>query len=237
MKESIWAKLTELEASEKFKRKSEQMRFANSCRRTKGRTGPIGEVGITERLRVRLGRYPHPDEIHQEMVRDKGYPGRTRNVSGGYQTKSGSDNVEGYTTGVSGSSVKPDTGHRSHSPMSNHTPTVADESTGNERVNGRESMAASEDEEEAVIEPNPLISLLLQQINDLKSSEYGDSDDVRVVVESLMKQVRSLQSKNLKSGTNSISEHESARNVPDDRTIAEQGNCKEPLLEQVCINW
>lgn len=46
--EEIWHKLVKLEGSENFKVKSEQMRFANSCRRTKGRTGPLGEVGIRE---------------------------------------------------------------------------------------------------------------------------------------------------------------------------------------------
>lgn len=49
------------------------MRHANSMRRTKGRTGPKGEMGIVEDLREHFGRSPDPDEIEDEMQRDKGY--------------------------------------------------------------------------------------------------------------------------------------------------------------------
>ena len=59
--ETICEKLVKLESSNKFRQKSEQMRHANSCRRTKGRCGPLGEVGITERLRHHLGRSLEPD--------------------------------------------------------------------------------------------------------------------------------------------------------------------------------
>ena len=74
--EDVWLKLVKLEGSEKFKMKSEQMRFANSCRRSKGRTGPIGEIGIREKLRIQLGRSPEPQKLQDEMRRDKGYYGR-----------------------------------------------------------------------------------------------------------------------------------------------------------------
>ncbi|KAG0573401.1 hypothetical protein KC19_VG175600 [Ceratodon purpureus] len=43
-----------------------------------GRTGPLGEVDITERLGERLGRTPAPDEVEEEMTRDKGYSGSSR---------------------------------------------------------------------------------------------------------------------------------------------------------------
>ncbi|KAG0596399.1 hypothetical protein M758_UG250400 [Ceratodon purpureus] len=86
VKDSVWAKLQELKASDKFSLKSEHMRYVNSCRRTKGRTGPLGVVGITERLRQKLGRDPDPEEVQGEMVRDKGYSGRMRSDSSGRGT-------------------------------------------------------------------------------------------------------------------------------------------------------
>lgn len=50
-----------------------------------GRTGPSGEVGVRQRLRRALRRSPDPEEIKQEMARDKGY--------GGFQRERKSDNV------------------------------------------------------------------------------------------------------------------------------------------------
>lgn len=79
--ETIWTKLVKLQGSEKFRQKFEQMKFANSCRCTKGRTGPLGEVGITERLRIQLARSPDPEEVIHEMHRDKGYPRRNKRPS------------------------------------------------------------------------------------------------------------------------------------------------------------
>jgi hypothetical protein len=71
----IWYKLERISADPKYKEKSQAMRHANSCRRTLGRTGPKGEMGIVEDLREQLGRSPDPDEIEDEMKRDKGYGG------------------------------------------------------------------------------------------------------------------------------------------------------------------
>ncbi|KAG0593800.1 hypothetical protein M758_UG020300 [Ceratodon purpureus] len=104
VKDSVWAKLQELEASDKFRMKSEQMRYANSCRRTKGRIGPLGVVGITERLRQKLGRDPDPEEVQEEMVRDKGYSGRVRSESNGRGTTGASKNREGEIITKSSSS-------------------------------------------------------------------------------------------------------------------------------------
>ena len=61
----------------KYIEKSSAMRHANSCRRTLGRTGPKGEMGIIEDLRHELGRSPDPSEIDDEMNRNKGYGGAT----------------------------------------------------------------------------------------------------------------------------------------------------------------
>ena len=61
--QEIWSRLVTMSGTEKFKAKSEQMRYANACRKTKGRTGPIGVAGVTEKLRERLGRTPDPEEV------------------------------------------------------------------------------------------------------------------------------------------------------------------------------
>lgn len=78
--ESIWSKLVRMEGSEKFRAKSEQMKHANACRRSKGHTGPLGEVGVRERLRHQLGRSPEPEEVYDEMSGDKGYSGQRKSV-------------------------------------------------------------------------------------------------------------------------------------------------------------
>jgi hypothetical protein len=71
----VWYTLQRISDDPKYKEKSEAMRHANSMRRTKGRTGPKGEMGIVEDLREHFGRSPDPDEIDLEMQRDKGYAG------------------------------------------------------------------------------------------------------------------------------------------------------------------
>ena len=71
--EVVWERLVKMHGTEKYKEKSEQMKYANACRRTKGRTGPIGIAGVEERLRQKLGRTPDPDELQAEVTRDKGY--------------------------------------------------------------------------------------------------------------------------------------------------------------------
>lgn len=73
----IWYKLERISVDPKYIVKSSAMRHANSCRRTLGRTGPKGEMGIIEDLRHELGRSPDPDEIDDEMNRNKGYGGAT----------------------------------------------------------------------------------------------------------------------------------------------------------------
>lgn len=65
--------------------KAESCRKANASRMNFGRTGPSGEVGVRQRLRRALRRSPDPEEIEQEMARDKGY--------GGFQRERKNDNV------------------------------------------------------------------------------------------------------------------------------------------------
>ena len=69
----IWKRLEMLASSKQREKRTEQGRYANKCRRTVSRTGAAGEEGIQERLREVFGRSPEPNEVDQEMQRDKGY--------------------------------------------------------------------------------------------------------------------------------------------------------------------
>ena len=73
-----WEKLKRYSESESYHRKSEAMKRANACRHTLRRTGPGGEIGVRESLKVRLRRSPDPDEVRLEMSREKGYGGRKK---------------------------------------------------------------------------------------------------------------------------------------------------------------
>lgn len=75
---AVWNRLVKIAGSDKFHAKSEQMRYANSCRKTKGRTGPLGEARVAEKLRQVLGRSPAPEEVHEEMNCDNGYSERVK---------------------------------------------------------------------------------------------------------------------------------------------------------------
>jgi len=57
-------------------RKSQSCSYANASRVNFGRIGPSGEVGVRERLRRKLRRSPHPEEIRFEMAHNKGYGGQ-----------------------------------------------------------------------------------------------------------------------------------------------------------------
>lgn len=59
-------------------RKVKLCSLANASRTNFGRTGPLGEVGVRERLRKQLRRSPEPEEIAVEMTWDKGYGGRSK---------------------------------------------------------------------------------------------------------------------------------------------------------------
>jgi hypothetical protein len=69
----IWYKLERISVDPKYIEKSSTIRHTNFCRRTLGRTGPKSEMGIIEDLRHELGHSPDPDEINDEMNRNKDY--------------------------------------------------------------------------------------------------------------------------------------------------------------------
>ena len=57
---------------------TQRRKYANACRMNVGRTGPKGEVGITEDLRCSLYKDPDPQEVQREMRKDKGYSGLSK---------------------------------------------------------------------------------------------------------------------------------------------------------------
>ena len=69
----VWKRLESLAGSRQRETKTEHGRHANACRRTLGRTGRVGIEGVRQRLRELHGRSPDPDEVIEEMQRDKGY--------------------------------------------------------------------------------------------------------------------------------------------------------------------
>lgn len=71
----VWERLVKLEGSKQWEEKSLQGKYANSCRKTYGRTGSRGINGVRERLREKFGRSPDFDEMKEELNRDKGYGG------------------------------------------------------------------------------------------------------------------------------------------------------------------
>ena len=79
--QEIWKCLENLANSKQREDKSEQGRHANACWKTYGRTGSIGMNGVREKLRSQYGRSLDPDEIFEEMQRDKGYGGQKQKVS------------------------------------------------------------------------------------------------------------------------------------------------------------
>lgn len=190
--ETIWTKLVKLEGSEKFRQKSEQMKFANSCRRTKGRTGPLGEVGITERLRIQLGRSPDPEEVIHEMHRDKGYSGRNKRPSVSMSSKhtSANENVscgdeDPLLPSVCASSAQPlrkDNCVTIESPVHDldanailKLPHPIPENT--EPADGESTP------------PTPLETMIKKQIQELRTSAMGNTDDVRSLIDTLMLQL------------------------------------------------
>lgn len=76
--EQVWHQLEKLAMSKQREERSEQGRYANTCRRTLGRTGCRGVDGVREKLRTLLGRSPDPSEVEDEMQRDKGYGGQRK---------------------------------------------------------------------------------------------------------------------------------------------------------------
>ena len=72
---AIWHRLEMMKVCPSHEERSNQAKYANSCRVNLGRTSPKGTHGVIEGLRARLKRSPDPKEIELELRRDKDYGG------------------------------------------------------------------------------------------------------------------------------------------------------------------
>ena len=75
---AIWHRLEMTKACPSHEERSNQARYANSCRVNLGRTCSKGTHGVIEGLRARLRRSPDPEEIESELRQDKCYGGRKK---------------------------------------------------------------------------------------------------------------------------------------------------------------
>ena len=181
LKEAVWEKLVKLEASEKFRTKSSQMKYANACRKNKGKTGPLGVAGITERLRQQLQRTPSPSEVFEEMRRDKGYSGRSRRVK---DVDTGNSNADPGVDTVDKMPENSSDDARAQSPTSRtprrdvtRAPSPHQPRPGagcNSSVDTPN--AAAEDLNRATNE-SPLIQILERQIRELQSCPHGSTTE------------------------------------------------------------
>ena len=76
--ERIWNTLKKYKDNPATLKKREDTQRARASRGSGGRTGPLGESGVRQRLAEMLGRSPDPEEVALEMKRDKGCAGRKR---------------------------------------------------------------------------------------------------------------------------------------------------------------
>ena len=192
------------------------MKYANACRRSKGRTGPLGAVGIRERLRQQLGRSPDLDELDDEMRRDKRYPGRSRRkiVSPSSLPESGGD-------GISEMSERPDSFHILRCPLSpTNTPFVPgtitsfnDEGIDNtDCTNGTERMDGLPRQMD--VGPVSLATIVQKQISEIRNSSQGESEDGRSLVSTLEKQLLSMMRR-----SNSVNTVQGATSTPADPEV------------------
>lgn len=191
----IWEKLVKLAGLEKFRIKSEQMRYANSCRRNKGRTGPLGEAGITERLRRQLLRSPTLDEVHEEMQRDKGYSGRSRKVPLSVYSRAAGDVEEGEIHGEtpnenpSSNSSFPD--NRAECPrIGNVSGNVSPISTPSADL---PVTATSSHLQSVEVVASPIEDIILKQILESTRSPVGESADGKALIHTLQSQLDALR--------------------------------------------
>ncbi|KAG0572315.1 hypothetical protein KC19_VG084200 [Ceratodon purpureus] len=180
--------------TEKFKTKSEQMKRANACRKSKGRTGPIGVAGVTERLRVRLGRTPDPEEIQEEVTRDKGGDRRSRRPrldsvqEGAGEAPFVTNNGSGPAIPL-GSAAASDTMHEiNHSEEQIHEQNNVEASTVRTY-----STLLSTDPDVMFAQGHPLGKVLLKQMNELRNFQGSGTPDLSMVLDGLMQQIRMLR--------------------------------------------
>ena len=195
--EEIWSKLVAMAGSEKYKKKSEQMKRANACRKSKGRTGPIGIAGITERLQIRLGRTPDPEEVQEEAQRDKSADRRprTRIVDSTEEDLGAATTAPRFDENLV--EELPENAPASNEVSNNfvsraETPAVADMSKKSPSVNNETSSEFNDLDLDFAWE-HPLGKILLKQMAELQAVKGCETPDVQMVLDSLMSQIRTLR--------------------------------------------
>ncbi|KAG0594661.1 hypothetical protein M758_UG097200 [Ceratodon purpureus] len=197
--EATWSKLVAMEGSEKFRAKSEAMRHANACRRNKGRTGPLGEVGVRERLRIQLGRSPEPEDVYAEMARDKGYSRKSKSAdareSAPRRTTDEDDRLPTLRRDASSEPSNPSREARTSPPVqvvhSVSTPRHAPESGTLHRA------PSTSQDSPGTIRSNPRSTIILKQIADLRKSSVGATEDGLALIGTLELQLSTLRQKDV----------------------------------------
>lgn len=173
------------------------MRHANSCRRTKGGTGPNGEVGITGRLQHQLGHSPEPDEVFEEMQRDKGYSGkhRRRSVTGSSKRSSVEENiVSGTNNGQSPRDrTNLDEPHREEEENIVEDFPILVECAQHVPEPEPTQLDPVEDSIDAPSLDTPLGRMIAKQVHELWTSPLGNTDEVKSLIDTLLLQVEWLK--------------------------------------------
>ena len=194
----------------------------------KGKTGPIGAVGIVERLRLKFGRESDEDEVEAEVVRDKGYLGQTKIKLSTTSLKWGSLEQKGTSDYYRDSKSQP------------QVVTGGEQSTGHIEINSRQEKVGRGVTEMVSIEnqsPPTLCGdkagdiltptyncrlglmselsshffhkIIMKQVEEVRLGPFGDSTKGQMIVESLLKQLPLLKTK----VATQISSHHSSRSA------------------------
>ena len=193
--EKIWRKLVIMADSDAFKAKSQQMKLANACRPTLGRTGPIGVAGITERLRMQLGKTLDSDEVEDEVNRNKGYSGKSRER----KLKSLREHVS-----TSNIRVSRETRRRSVTPNSTRSEDASARSseiprTGNQLSEEEQPLRdpsdhANDDPDIEFARTHPLGRVILRQMEELKQTTECSQTELSMLLDGLRSQITVLRS-------------------------------------------
>ena len=217
VKNEIWEKLVRFQRSEEHKQKSLQMRYANSCRKRKGRTRPIGVVGIVERLREKLRRTPDDVEVETEMLRDKGYSRKVKRRSSqvsaneGSRSQMGSSDCNRLPADILKGLTVPDERECNPQEMSEAEGDVMNEAAGRNEVPAQvpvelEMPSANQSRDKSTSLPvqgnlgssynaHPLTAIILKQVEEIRKSPFGNNAEGQMVMKSLMAQLMMLNSK------------------------------------------
>ena len=186
---TVWGKLVKLEGSDKFRLKSAQMKHANACRKNKGRTGPLGEAGITERLRLQLQRSPTADEIYEEMTRDKGYGGRSRKAIRPQSSKSQGEQEDeslGNMHEDSSGDVLPQLSPSGDVVRLGTPPPEPEAGQPPSPVHHPAHPPVATTDLNPECSANPLLEILERQIQELRNSPVGDTEDGKSLILTLI---------------------------------------------------